>query len=184
MTKKAKNIETRGLLQARRNPEANETTGVYAGSFDPITNGHLDVIRRAARLFDRVVIAVGASSTKAPLFDLEERLAMIDAVCRPLTNVSAAGFSGLAVEFAKAQGAICLVRGLRNEPDFSYEMQMALMNRCLSPELESIFIPTAQEFAHISSSLVKEIAAYRGKVSDFVPPEVSKRLAEKLHRRK
>ena len=154
-------------------------TAIYAGSFDPITHGHVDVIRRASGLFDRLIVAIGSSQTKKPLFSDQERVAMVMDVCKKIPGVEAQVFSGLAVEFAKKTGATCLVRGLRTEVDFTYEMQMALMNRSLAPALETIFIPTAQEFGHVSSSLVKEIAFYGGDTSSLVSPLVCKKLSEK-----
>ena len=155
------------------------SSAVYAGSFDPITLGHLDVIKRAAKLFDRVIVAIGTSSSKKPFFDDSERVALVEAACKSISGVEARVFSGLAVEFAKKCGARSLVRGLRTEVDFTYEMQMALMNRALAPNLETIFIPTAQEYGHVSSSLVKEIASYGADTSSLVPPIVSRKLAEK-----
>ncbi len=155
-------------------------TAIYAGSFDPITFGHLDVIARAARIFDRVIVAIGSSQSKKPLFTDQERIALVMGACKKISGVEVSLFSGLAVDFAKKTGAACLVRGLRTEVDFTYEMQMALMNRSLAPKLETIFIPTAQEFGHISSSLVKEIAALGGDTSSLVPPLVCRKLADKF----
>jgi pantetheine-phosphate adenylyltransferase len=156
---------------------------VYPGTFDPPTMGHLDVIERASKLFGRVVVAIGSNASKVPAFTTAERMRIMEKICGKLKNVSFAEFSGLVVEFARAQGASCLIRGLRTEVDFTYEMQMALMNRTLAAELETVFIPTSQETGHISSSLVKEVAALGGDVSTLVHPSVARALAEKFQRK-
>ena len=156
---------------------------VYPGTFDPPTMGHLDVIQRASRLFGRVVVAIGSNASKVPAFTTSERIKILETICGELRNVSFAEFSGLVVDFARAQGASCLIRGLRTEVDFTYEMQMALMNRTLAAELETVFIPTSQETGHISSSLVMEVAALGGDVSTLVHPSVARALAEKFRRK-
>ncbi len=153
--------------------------GIYAGSFDPVTYGHLDVIRRAAKIFDQLIVAIGVNQTKPPMFTVPERLEMIRDLCKKVQNVEVASFSGLAVSFATKREATALVRGLRTEMDFIYEMQMALMNRSLSSALETIFIPTSQDYGHVSSTLVKEVATYGGDVSSLVPPLVARKIAEK-----
>ncbi|MEY4630242.1 MAG: hypothetical protein RIQ81_362 [Pseudomonadota bacterium] len=155
-------------------------TAIYAGSFDPVTLGHVDVISRAAKLFDRLVIAIGRNQSKPPLFSVDERIEMISQVCKKWPHVEVRSFTGLAVDFARKEGGLALVRGLRTEVDFVYEMQMALMNRHLSGDLETIFIPTAQEFGHVSSSLVREVASLGGDVSSLVPPSVAKKISEKF----
>jgi len=160
--------------------KSNLKTAIYAGSFDPITYGHIDVIQRAARVFDRVIVAIGSSQSKKPLFTDRERIDLVVSACKKISGVEVSVFSGLAVEFAKKAGAVCLIRGLRTEVDFTYEMQMALMNRSLAPKLETMFVPTAQEFGHVSSSLVKEIASLGGDTSSLVPPIVCRKLAEKF----
>lgn len=157
-------------------------TAIYAGSFDPVTYGHLDVIRRASKIFDRLVVAIGVNQAKPPLFSIEERIQLIESLTSKWPNVEACSFRGLAVQFAQEQKAVALVRGLRTEMDFVYEMQMALMNRSLSADLETIFIPTAQDFGHISSTLVKEVASYGGDVTTLVPPTVARKIAEKLRK--
>ncbi len=162
--------------------KTDKRTGVYAGSFDPVTYGHLDVIRRAAKIFDHLIVAIGVNQSKPPMFTPEDRIKMIRDLCRDFPNVEVASFNGLAVSFATQQGATALVRGLRTEMDFVYEMQMALMNRSLSGELETIFIPTAQAYGHISSTLVKEVAVYGGDVTSLVPPLVARRITEKTRR--
>lgn len=154
--------------------------GVYTGSFDPMTFGHLDVIERASGLFDEVVVAVGAAGGKQPLFTVDERVALIAQVVRRLSNVKVESFDGLAVEFAARRGACALIRGLRSATDYAYEVQMALMNRALDKRVETLFLPTSPEFSHISSSLAKEIALHGGQVGLLVPPLVAKKLAEKV----
>lgn len=154
-------------------------TAVYAGSFDPVTFGHLDVIDRAAKIFDRLIVAIGTNTAKPSMFAPEERVEMLRYLCRTQKNVEIAVFSGLAVKFATDNHAIALVRGLRTEVDFVYEMQMALMNRSLASQLETIFIPTSQAYGHISSTLVKEVARFGGDLSSLVPASVSRKIAEK-----
>ncbi|MBY7858753.1 pantetheine-phosphate adenylyltransferase [Vibrio fluvialis] len=153
---------------------------IYPGTFDPITNGHLDLIERAASMFDEVIIAVAASPSKNTLFTLEERVAFAKAVTSHLDNVTAKGFSGLMVDFAKAEGATVLVRGLRTTVDFEYEFGLTNMYRRLMPGLESVFLTPAEEYAFISSSLVREVAIHGGNVDAFVPELV----ANALHRKK
>lgn len=153
---------------------------VYPGSFDPVTNGHLDVIERAAELFQEVVVAVAVNSSKAPLFTNEERVEMLGEVCAHLDNVRAAEFSGLLVEFAAEQGASVVVKGLRAVSDFEYELQQALMNRSLKGGIETVFFMTSPENLFLSSSMVKEIARLGGDVSPFVPAQVRARLEAKF----
>lgn len=156
------------------------TRVIYPGTFDPITNGHLDLIERASLLFDEVIVGVAFSSSKQPMFDLEERVALVTAVTRPLGNVRVVGFSGLLVDFAKQHQAKVLIRGLRAVSDFEYEFQLANMNRRLMPELESVFLTPAQENSFISSSLVKEVARHGGDISQFVPEAVTKAISLKI----
>jgi len=153
---------------------------VYPGSFDPVTNGHLDVIERAAELFQEVVVAVAVNSSKAPLFTAEERVEMLGEVCAHLDNVRATSFSGLLVEFAAQQGASVVVKGLRAVSDFEYELQQALMNRIIKDGIETVFFMTSPDNLFLSSSMVKEIARLGGDVERFVPPQVRARLAEKF----
>lgn len=153
---------------------------VYPGTFDPLTNGHADLVRRAARLFDRVVVAVAADPPKRPFFSLKERVALARAGLGDLPNVEVQGFHGLLVEYARALGACAVVRGLRAVSDFEFEFQMAAMNRALAPELESIFLTPAEEYAFISSSLVREVAALGGDVSRFVAPAVEAALRARM----
>ena len=152
---------------------------IYPGSFDPITYGHLDVLQRAASLFDEVVIAIAFNDRKSSLFSPDERLALISGVLL-LPNVRVAKFDGLLVEFARAQGACALVRGLRAVSDFEFEFQMALMNRKLECRIETIFLMPREEYTYLSSRIVKEIARLGGNVDAFVPPSVVAALREKL----
>ncbi len=152
---------------------------VYIGTFDPFTRGHMDVVERAGRLFSVVIVGIGKNSTKQVAFSVEERVEMILEACKHLNNIQVAPLTGLAVNFAEAHSASVLIRGLRTEADYVYEMQMATMNRSLAPSLETIFIPTKQSFSHISSSLVKEVAALGGNVEELVPESVNQRLLKK-----
>ena len=153
---------------------------VYPGSFDPVTNGHLDVIERAAELFDEVIVAVAVNSAKTPLFTNDERVEMIREACQHLRNVRVTTFSGLLVEFAAQQEASVIVKGLRAVSDFEYELQQALMNRTLRDGVETVFFMTTPENLFLSSSMVKEIAGLGGDVSRFVPPQVRTRLEGKF----
>ncbi len=152
---------------------------IYPGTFDPITNGHLDLIERAASMFDEVIIAVAASPSKNTLFTLDERVHFAQQVTSHLENVSAKGFSGLMVDFAKAEKATVLVRGLRTTVDFEYEFGLTNMYRRLMPELESVFLTPAEEYAFISSTIVREVAIHGGSVDEFVPEVVAKALSTK-----
>lgn len=152
-------------------------TALVPGSFDPPTKGHVDVIGRCAGLFDRVVVAVANNPSKQPLFDAEERLALLRECCAELANVSFASFDGLLVEFLKTAGADVIVKGLRVVTDFEYELQLAQMNRHLSGVV-TLFVPTNPEFGYLSSSLVKEVAAFGGSVESLVPPCVGAALKE------
>ena len=156
-------------------------TAIYPGSFDPITNGHLDVIERAAKLFDRVLVAVAHNSQKpAGLFTPEERVTFIEEATSDLENVSATAFDGLLVELAAQQNAAALVRGLRAVSDFEYEFQMALMNRQLNPDAETVFLTPREEYSYLSSRLVKEVARLGGDITKFVPSPVASSLTQRL----
>ncbi|MCL1142759.1 pantetheine-phosphate adenylyltransferase [Shewanella gaetbuli] len=153
---------------------------IYPGTFDPVTNGHADLIERAARLFKHVIIGIACNPSKQPRFTLEERVEQVKLVTAHLDNVEVVGFTGLLVDFAQEQRASVLVRGLRAVSDFEYEFQLANMNRRLSPDLESVFLTPAEENSFISSTLVKEVALHGGDVSQFVHPQVAKALENKL----
>ncbi len=151
---------------------------VYPGSFDPITNGHLDVIERASRIFEEVLVAVAHNDQKHPLFPPEKRIALIEDVTRHNPRIRVTSFDGLLVDFATSVSAVALVRGLRAVSDFEFEFQMALMNRKLQPKLETIFLTPREEFSYISSRVVKEIARLGGDVSGFVPESAALALRE------
>jgi pantetheine-phosphate adenylyltransferase len=154
---------------------------LYPGTFDPLTNGHLDLITRATKLFDRVVVAIAANPGKQPLFSMEQRVAMTEQAISELTNVEVIGFSGLLVDFAEEQKVQALLRGIRAVSDFEYEFQLANMNRRLAPSIESVFLTPDETNTFISSSLVKEVARYGGDISSFVPTNVAALLAEKFN---
>ncbi|MEW5934845.1 MAG: pantetheine-phosphate adenylyltransferase [Bacillota bacterium] len=151
---------------------------VYPGSFDPVTAGHLDIIERAARIFDRLVVTVFPNPAKAPLFAVEERVAMLREVTRHLPNVEVDSSEGLLVPYVRRVGARVIVKGLRAMSDFDYEFRMALMNKKLDPEVETVFILTSSQYAYLSSSLIKEVASLGGCVTGLVPPVVERRLRE------
>ncbi len=153
---------------------------IYPGSFDPITNGHLDVLQRAAGVFDELVIAVARDNNKQSLFSVDERVQMIREVV-DLSHVTVVAFDGLLVDFAAQQNAVALVRGLRAVSDFEFEFQLALMNRKLSPALETVFLMPREELTYISSRIVKEIARLGGNIDLFVPPNVARALRQRLH---
>jgi pantetheine-phosphate adenylyltransferase len=157
-------------------------TAVYPGSFDPTTNGHLDVIQRAAATFDRLVIAVGRNSTKTPLFSPEERVEHLQRCCEMWPNVSVTTFDGMLVSFARTQGARVLIKGLRAVSDFEYEFQMALANRHLAADIETLFMMASAEHLYLSSSIVKEIARLGGDISALVPPLIEAQLHKKFDR--
>ncbi len=157
-----------------------QITAIYPGTFDPITNGHLDLIARASRIHYRVIVAVAENKDKQPLFSLPERVEMIKQVTREFNSVSVLGFDNLLVEFAKQQNADVILRGLRAVSDFEFEFQLAGMNRRLSPELETVFLTPAEQYEFISSSMIREIAKLGGDVSSCVPLTVQKKLTQKF----
>jgi pantetheine-phosphate adenylyltransferase len=154
-------------------------TALCPGTYDPVTNGHLDIVRRAASLFDRVIMAVVENQVKAPLFEVTDRVEMLRDTVADLANVEVDSFSGLLVDYARSKRAGAIVKGLRAVTDFDYELQMAQMNRHLA-EVETVFVPTSAKWSYLSSSLVKEVARYGGDVSGLVPEHVVRRLKEKL----
>jgi pantetheine-phosphate adenylyltransferase len=155
-------------------------TVVYPGTFDPITNGHCDLIDRAARLFDRVIVGVATSTHKQPFFTIEQRLALARQAVPGLVNVEVQRLDGLLADFVRARGAAAILRGLRAVSDFEYEFQLASMNRRLAPQVETLFLTPAEQFAFISSTLVREVAALGGDVTPFVPEPVADALARRF----
>jgi pantetheine-phosphate adenylyltransferase len=158
---------------------------LYAGSFDPVTNGHVDVVRQAMQLADKLVLAIGVHPGKTPIFSAEERAAMLEEVCGPLARkakceLACTTFKGLVVTAAKEQGATILIRGLRDATDFDYEMQMAGMNGAMAPAVQTVFLPASPEVRPITATLVRQIAGMGGDVTPFVPASVAKRLAAKF----
>ncbi len=154
--------------------------GVYPGTFDPITHGHTDIIRRSLHIFDQVIVAVAPSVKKGPLFDVAERVEMVRLVTKDLARVEVEAFDGLLVEFVRTRGAQAVIRGLRAISDFEYEFQMALVNRKLDGRVETVFLMPSQEYAYLTSSIIKEVARLGGALEDVVHPEVAARLQEKL----
>ncbi|MBX3708182.1 MAG: pantetheine-phosphate adenylyltransferase [Gammaproteobacteria bacterium] len=153
---------------------------VYAGTFDPITYGHVDLVERAANIFDKIIVAIAANSVKKPLFSLDERVDLTAQVLKRFQNVEVAGFDTLLLNFAKKHHANVILRGLRTVTDFDYEFQLASMNRNLNPAIESIFLMPAEKYMSISSSLIREIASLEGDVSAFVPEEAVAALKRKI----
>ena len=155
---------------------------IYPGMFDPITNGHLDIVKRASHLFEHVVVAVAENPRKQPLFSLEERAVLVaeSVDILGLSNVSTDRFEGLLVHYARRKGASAIIRGLRAVSDFDYEFQMALLNRKLVPDLETVYLMPSEEYTYINSSIVKEVAFFGGKVDCFLPSAVAKALQEKV----
>lgn len=155
-------------------------TAVYPGTFDPITNGHIDLVRRASKLFGRIIVAIAKNTGKNPAFGLDQRVALVETVLHDVKNVEICAFDNLLVEFVQQNRAEVILRGLRAVSDFEYEFQLAGMNRRLAPEVETLFLTPAEQFAYISSGLVREIAALGGNVSEFVHPEVQAALSERF----
>jgi len=154
---------------------------IYPGSFDPLTNGHLDIIKRASRLFDKVIVAILKNADKSPFFNSQQRLAMIkNSVDQDLSNVRVDTFDGLLVEYALRHNAQVIIRGIRAVSDYEYELQMALMNRRMEPQIETVFMMPAEAYSYLSSRLVREIFQLGGSVSGLVPPHVEKELGKRL----
>jgi len=158
---------------------ASDTLAIYPGTFDPLTNGHVDIIQRGSRLFDRIIVGILLNVEKSPLFTVSERVEIAEEVFRPYPNVEVDTFDGLLVEYARRKMAGVIVRGLRAISDFEYEMQMALMNRHLNPEVETVFMMPAEPYTYVSSRLVKEVVALGGSVTTLVPSIVEDRLRQK-----
>ena len=158
------------------------TKAIYPGTFDPITKGHIDLAERASQLFDEVVIAIAASPSKQPLFDLNERLEMAQISLSHIDNISLGGFDGLLIECVRTAQAQVVIRGLRAVSDFEYEFQLAAMNRRLDPTVETMFLTPSENYTFLSASMVKEIASLGGDVSQFLHPQINKRLADRLGR--
>jgi pantetheine-phosphate adenylyltransferase len=158
------------------------TKAIYPGTFDPITKGHIDLAERASQLFDEVVIAIAASPSKQPLFDINERLEMAQISLSHIDNISVAGFDGLLIECLHTAQAQVVLRGLRAVSDFEYEFQLAAMNRRLDPTVETMFLTPSENYTFLSASMVKEIASLGGDVSQFLHPQINKRLADRLGR--
>jgi pantetheine-phosphate adenylyltransferase len=155
-------------------------TAIYPGTFDPITNGHLDIIERAIKMFDKVIVMVARNSAKNPMFTDQERVDLIRAAVKKYKRVEVASFQGLLVEYAKKRKATAILRGLRAISDFEYEFQLALMNRKLNESVETVFLMPSEKYTYLNSTIVREIARLGGNVSEFVPPVVQKAFARKL----
>ena len=155
-------------------------TAVYPGSFDPATNGHIDVIERALKLFDRIIVAVGDNPGKKPLFTTEERIAMLEESTKHLKNIGIDSFSGLLLDFVKSKKSGIIIRGLRAVSDFEFEFQRALMNRVVDDEIETVFIMTKEHYVYLNSSIIKEISMFGGNINGMVPEIVEKKLKEKF----
>lgn len=154
--------------------------GIYPGSFDPVTFGHLDIIERGAKIVDKLIVGVLTNNAKTPLFSSEERVRMINNLTKHLDNVEAKAFDGLTVDFAHAEGATVIVRGLRAVTDFEYELQLAQTNKVIAPDIDTIFLTTNLKYSYLSSSTVKEIASFGGDIHEFVSPEIQDRMKEKF----
>ncbi len=159
-----------------------ERIAVYPGSFDPITYGHINIVERALRIFDKVIVAVATNYQKKALFSPEERVEMIKEALKEHPNVAVESFEGLLIEYMRRKGARVIIRGLRATSDFEYEYHMASMNKSLYPEVDTIFMVTAKDFFFISSRTIKEVASLGGSVEEFVPPNVARKLREKFQR--
>jgi len=153
---------------------------IYPGSFDPITNGHIDVIERAAKVFDKVYVVIGINSKKTNLFTQEERLEMVEKSLAHVSAVDVTFHDGLIVDYAVSVGATAIIRGLRSVTDFEFEMQIALMNRKMQPELQTVFLMPHEKYTYLSSSIIREIARYKQNISEFVPKVVEQKLKEKF----
>ena len=160
-----------------------EHIAIYPGSFDPITLGHLDIIERAAKMFDKLIVAVLVNRSKSPLFSADERVKMIKMVTGHIENIEVVSFDGLSVDFAESMGAKVIVRGLRAVTDFEYELQMAQTNRAMRHEIDTIFLTTDLRYAYLSSSIVKEVASYGGQIGLFLPPAIVPLIETRIRER-
>lgn len=158
----------------------NLRTGIYPGTFDPITNGHIDIVQRSVLLFDKVIVAVTTNPAKSPLFGINDRIEMIRSSVKELNNVEVDSFDDLLVNYALKKKAVAIIRGLRATSDFEFEFQMALVNRKLSNKLVTVFLTPNEKYTYLNSTIVKEVASFHGDVSCFVPPEINKKLIEKF----
>ena len=158
-------------------------TAIYPGSFDPVTLGHFDIIKRSSEIFDQVIVGVLCNNAKSPLFSVEERVKMLEEVTKDIPNVEVQSFDGLLVDFMRQNHAKVIVRGLRAITDFEYELQLAQMNRVIAPEIDTLFLTTNLKYAYLSSSTVKEVAAYGGDISNFVTPYVADEVHKTLRER-
>lgn len=154
--------------------------GVYPGSFDPITKGHLDIIERASKIFEKVIVVVSVNTSKSPLFSLQERMDLLIESCKHIENVQVDSFDGLLISYMKKNSSTVIIKGLRAVSDFEYEFQMALMNRTLEPNIETLFMMTTDKYSYLSSSIVKEVVKFGGKVTGLVPEVVENQLIKKL----
>lgn len=154
--------------------------GIYPGTFDPVTHGHTDIITRSLRVFDKVVVAVAPNPSKHPLFNLAERLAMVQLVMKDLEQVDVTPFDGLLVDYVERSGAHAIIRGLRAISDFEHEFQMALINRKLAKTVETVFLMPSEEYSYLSSTIIKEVARHGGNLAEFLHPEVARRLQDRI----
>lgn len=155
-------------------------TGIYPGTFDPVTNGHLDLVKRGLRIFDEIIIAVAPSPKKQPLFTLEERMKLIKEAVKDFRNVKVEAFNGLLVDYVKSKGGAAIIRGLRAVSDFEYELQTALMNRRLDMTIETVFMMPSEEYSFLTSTIVKEVASFGGSIKELVPEVVERAIREKF----
>lgn len=159
---------------------SNHSVAIYAGSFDPPTYGHLDLVERASRIFSHLIVGIGINPARTPLLTMQERLSLLEQLCRPFENVEVTSFPGLAIDYAREMGARVIVRGLRAATDFEYELQIAHANADLGPEIDTVFLPTRTNYGFISASLVREIARHGGNIERYAAPEVSAILRKKF----